>query len=161
MRKVILSFLVLVALNASAQTDLYLNSKWNANNLEAIKNYVTSNISSDYKLTDQQEEIADEHNRAFFSFTGSTTKNTLQVELKRGFSKTADTVISAISIIGYYPDVLKLYNHSFSQNLDSTATKKAGKAQPILRTDGGRKSSITFFRENATPGYWNLWIRNL
>ena len=161
MKKVLLTLIVFSALSASAQTSLYLNTKWSANNLDAIKSYVASNISNQYKLTDQEEIIAAGHNRVFFTFSGSVTKDTLQVEIKRGLSKTADTVISAISIIGYYPDVLKLYNHAFSQTLDSAATKKAGKAQPILRTEGDRKSSITFFRENATPNYWNLWIRNL
>lgn len=97
-----------MTVTAQAQKNLYVNSKWSNDNLNAAQNYISSLIGNGYSLTNYEGFIPSKVNQVRFKFINKKTNKTINIRLERGLQggdldmgKPADTVIRAVHVEGY------------------------------------------------------------
>lgn len=165
MKKLVVIALILLSKVVSAQSsNLLVGNKWDSDNIRSIRNYVISFAGPAYKTVNMQTSISKSTDKAYYLFSDTSGKK-LNIDIKRGLlnrnvdNGTADTLISEITITGYYPLLLKIYRQSFDPIVNSEQIIKKGKAEPISRPDGLKKVSIIFYRSDEQSGAWTLWIK--
>jgi uncharacterized protein YdeI (BOF family) len=165
MKKILTISLTLLSGWTSAQSIKFVGNPWTSENIRSVRNYAISFAGPTYKTVNMQTSISKSIDKAYYLFSDTSGK-TLNIDIKRGLingnsevGTPADTVIREVKITGFYPLVLKMYSQSFNQEANAARISKNGKAEPIIRPEGKKKISITFYRSNDQSGVWTLWIK--